>query len=46
VRVDINPAGHGRPHVFEGRRVADACRMVVDQVALKLPHLIIGQDDF
>ena len=46
VRVDVDAAGHRGAHVLDRGRLADARRVIVDQVTLELQHLLVGQDDF
>ena len=41
--MDVDASQHGRPHLGDGHRRADAGRMVVDQVFLELAHLLVGQ---
>ncbi len=43
VRVDVGAARHGRAHVLDRRRRADAGRVVVDEIALERLHLLVAQ---
>ena len=43
VGVDVDPPDHGRPDVLDGSGLADAGGVVVDQVALELLDLLVGQ---
>ena len=45
VGVHVDASGHGAAHVLDGRRVADAGGVVVDQVFLELAHLVVVQHD-
>ena len=44
--VHVDPAGHGGADVLDGRRIADARRVVVDEVALELLDLLVVEHDF
>ncbi len=46
VGMDVDAPGHGRAHVFDGRRVADPRGVVVDQILLEFLHLVVGEDLF
>ena len=46
VRVDVDASGHRGAHMFDRGGIADAGGVVVDQIALELQHLLVGQDDF
>ena len=43
--VDVDPPRHRAADVLLRRRVADAGRVVVDEVALEVLDLLVGQDD-
>ena len=43
--VDVDPARDRRPDRRDGGRIADAGRVVVDEVALELLDLLVGQGD-
>ena len=42
-RVHVDAARHGGAHVLDRAGLADACGVVVNQVALELLHLIVGE---
>jgi len=46
VGVNIDAAGHGSAHIFDGGGITDSCGMIVDQVLLELANLIVVQNDF